>query len=124
MNIPGKEDAVKTGQGFADKVADKAQNGIQEAKEGANSIATSASKNVESIRSGAGQALGKAVDKAQDVFMSIGNQAQKAKESLSDTQDSIVTYTRAQPVKALLFAATAGALLITVVRAFSSSKES
>ncbi len=53
----------------------------------------------------------------------VSSATQKARAFAVDTQDSIVTYTRGQPVKALLMAATAGAILITLIRALSPSNK-
>ncbi|MDP9090017.1 MAG: hypothetical protein M3O26_14900 [Pseudomonadota bacterium] len=124
MDIPGKDnDFANKGQAFADKAADKIQSGIHDAKQGANLAASSASNKVESLRNGAGSTLNKASDQAQGMMDTVSDAAQKAKDFAADTQDSIVAYTREQPVKALLIAAAAGAALITLIRAFSSSND-
>jgi hypothetical protein len=80
----------------SDKAADRLQSGIREVKQGVSSSASAASNKVEAMRNATGPALDKASDAAQ------GN-------------------TRQKPIKALLISAAAGAALITLVRAFSSS---
>ena len=66
-----------------------------------------------------------ASDTAQSIFRqaidAVSDATRKAQDLASDTQDSIVTYTRQKPVKALLIAAAAGAVLVTLVRAISPS---
>lgn len=119
-----KDDFVNKGQAYADKAADKAQGGIEDAKAGVNSAASTAAKKVESMRSGAGQVLDKAADRAQGALDSVSGAADSAKQMAADAQDSVVSYTRAQPVKALLMAAGVGAVLVTLIRAFSPSRES
>jgi ElaB/YqjD/DUF883 family membrane-anchored ribosome-binding protein len=127
MDTLGKEpnDLANKGQAFADKAADKVQSGIRDAKQGVSAAATSASNKVEAMRSGAGPALDKVSDKAQGLFSqgigAVSDATRKAQDFASDAQDSIVTYTRQKPVKALLIAAAAGAALITLMRAFSSA---
>ena len=127
MDIAGKDpsDFANKGQAFADKAADKVQGGIREAKQGVSAAAASASNKVETMRSGAGPAIDKASDKAQGLLSqgidAVSDATRKAQDFASDAQDSIVTYTRQKPVKALLIAAAAGAALITLVRALSSS---
>ena len=121
MDNYGKDDVANKGQALMDKAADKVQGGIHDAKQGVNSAASSASNKVESIRSGAGQAASKVADQAQGMIDTVSDAAQKAEDYASDIQDSIVAYTREQPVKALLIAAAAGAVLITVLRALSPS---
>jgi ElaB/YqjD/DUF883 family membrane-anchored ribosome-binding protein len=127
MDTSGKEpsDSANRGQAFADKAADKLQSGIREVKQGVNSSASAASNKVEAMRSATGPALDKASDTAQGLLRqgidAASDATRKAQDFASDAQDSIVTYTRQKPIKALLIAAAAGAALITLVRAFSSS---
>ena len=115
--------ALNKGQAFADKPADKLQSGIRDGRQRVSSAASSASNKVEAMRG----AVGPAIDNASDNTQSLLGQgtrsdaARKAQDFASDAQVSIVTYTRQKPVKALLIAAAAGAALITLMRAFSSS---
>jgi ElaB/YqjD/DUF883 family membrane-anchored ribosome-binding protein len=128
MDTSGKDpsDLANKGQAFADKAADKLQSGIRDAKQSVSSAASSASNKVEAMRSGVGPAIDNASDKAQGLLRqgrdAVSDATRKAQDFASDAQDSIVTYTRQKPVKALLIAAAAGAALITLMRAFSSSK--
>jgi ElaB/YqjD/DUF883 family membrane-anchored ribosome-binding protein len=118
-------DLANKGQAFADKAADKLQSGIRDAKQSVSSAASSASNKVEAMRSGVGPAIDNASDNAQGLLRqgrdAVSDATRKAQDFASDAQDSIVTYTRQKPVKALLIAAAAGAALITLMRAFSSS---
>jgi len=128
METSGKDpsDLANKGQAFADKAADKLQSGIRDAKQSVSSAASSASNKVEAMRSGVGPAIDNASDNAQGLLRqgrdAVSDATRKAQDFASDAQDSIVTYTRQKPVKALLIAAAAGAALITLMRAFSSSK--
>ncbi len=127
MDTYGKEinDFSGKGQGFADKTADKLQGGIRDAKQGVDSAASAASKKVESMRSGVGPAIDKTSDRARGLLSqgvdAVSDATRKAQDFAADAQDSIVTYTREKPVKALLMAAAAGAVLVTLVRALSPS---
>lgn len=127
MDTSGKDstDFSSRGQAMADKAADKVQSGIREAKQGVNAAAASASNKVESLRSGTGPALDKAADRAQGLLGqgidAVSDATRRARDFASDTQDSIVTYTREKPVTALLIAAAAGAALVTLIRALSPS---
>lgn len=123
MDNYGKDSFANNAQALTDMTADKVQSGIRDAKQGANSAASTASSKVESLRSGAAHAIDKASDQAHGMLDTVSGAAQKAKDFASDTQDSVVAYTRQQPVKALLIAAAAGAGLVTVIRALSSSSE-
>ena len=127
MDTYGKDSAdfANKGQALADKAADKLQGGIRDAKQGANSAASVASNKVESMRSGVGPAIDRASDKAQGLLSqgldAVSNATRKAQDFAADTQDSIVTYTRAKPVTALLIAAAAGAVVVSLIRALTPS---
>ena len=124
MDNYGKDlDLGNKAQALTDKAADKLQSGIRDAKQGATSAALSASNKLESLRVGAGQAIDKASDQAQGMLDTVSDAARKARDFASDTQDSVVAYTREQPVKALLIAAAAGAALVTIIRALSPSND-
>jgi ElaB/YqjD/DUF883 family membrane-anchored ribosome-binding protein len=125
MDTSTATDLSNEGHAFVDKTADTLQSGIREVKLGTNTAASSASRKVESTRTGAGQAIDSAADRAEGVLAQLSAATQKAKALAVETQDSIVTYTRENPVKSLLLAAAAGAILITIVRALTpSSKDS
>jgi ElaB/YqjD/DUF883 family membrane-anchored ribosome-binding protein len=125
MDTFGKDSAdfADKGQALADKAADKLQGGIRDAKQGVNSAASSASNKVESARSAVGPALDKATDRAQGLLSQgldrVSDATRRAQDFAADTQDSIVSYTREKPVKALLIAAAAGAVLVALIRAIS-----
>lgn len=130
MDTSGKDpsDLANKGHAFADKATDKLQSGIRDAKQSVSSAASSASNKVEAMRSGVGPAIDNASDNAQGLLRqgrdAVSDATRKAQDFASDAQDSIVTYTRQKPVTALLIAAAAGAALITLMRAFSSNRDS
>jgi ElaB/YqjD/DUF883 family membrane-anchored ribosome-binding protein len=131
MDNLGKDtnDISGKGQAFADKAADKVQGGIRNAQQGVNSAASAASSRVESLRSATGPAIDKASDTAQGLFRqgidAVTDATRRAQDFAADAQDSVVSYTREKPVKALLIAAAAGAVLVTLIRALTpSSRES
>jgi len=125
MDTFGKDSAdfATKGQALADKAADKLQGGIRDANQGVNSAASSASNKVDSARGAVGPALDKAADRAQGLLSQgldrVSDATRRAQDFAADTQDSIVSYTREKPVKALLIAAAAGAVLVALIRAIS-----
>jgi ElaB/YqjD/DUF883 family membrane-anchored ribosome-binding protein len=89
---------AKSGQALADKAADKA-------KDAANSL------------SGKVQSLGKqGLDAVTDAVS-------QARDVVTDTSDSIVAYTKKNPVTALAIAAASGALLYAAIRALIPSRD-
>jgi ElaB/YqjD/DUF883 family membrane-anchored ribosome-binding protein len=123
MDTSTATDFANSGHAFVDKTADKLQSGVREVKHGANTVASSTSRKVESMRTGANQLVDNAADSAEGVFGKVSAATQKARDFAVETQDSVVAYTRENPVKSLLIAAAAGAILITVVRALTPSSK-
>ena len=87
------------------KAADKAKGRIDQA-------ASSLSDTVESARQG-----------AKPIFDQVGAAAGKIRDTASDASDSLITYTKDNPVKALMIAAAAGALFLTVLKALTPSRD-
>ncbi len=117
----------KTGQVLTDKGADKVQSGIRSAQDTAKDGGGVLSHKVEDLRDEAGSALGKAVDQVQSMgkrgLDAITNAASQARAAASNTSDSIVGYTKKNPVKALAIAAGSGALLYAAIKALRPSRD-
>jgi ElaB/YqjD/DUF883 family membrane-anchored ribosome-binding protein len=111
---------AKQGQSLADAATDKVQGGIREAG------ATLSSK-VDEIRSDAAPGLRQTAARVQAMgkqgFDSLSDVAARARDTVSSTSESIISYTKENPVKALAIAAASGALLATVVKAIKASRE-
>jgi ElaB/YqjD/DUF883 family membrane-anchored ribosome-binding protein len=111
----------KTGQALADKAADKVQSGIRSAQDTAKDAGGVLSNKVEDLRGEAGSALGKAADRVQSMgkqgLDAITNVTSQARDVASKTSDSIVGYTKRNPVRALAIAAGSGALLYAAIKA-------
>jgi ElaB/YqjD/DUF883 family membrane-anchored ribosome-binding protein len=87
----------KTAQALADKAADKVQSGIRGAQDF--------------------QSMGK------QGLDSITKMAGRARDAASNTSDSMISYTKKNPVQALAIAAASGALLYALVKALRSSRD-
>jgi ElaB/YqjD/DUF883 family membrane-anchored ribosome-binding protein len=115
-SVTGDDNFGKHGQEFADKAADKLQSGIRNAKDAANRAGDSS-----------GQFIGKAADQVQSAASqamdSLNTATQKARATASDVGDSVVSYTRDNPVTTILISAAAGALIATVVSALLPSRD-
>ena len=120
-------DFADKGQAMADKAADKIQSGIRGAKQTAESTASNLSERVESVRSNVGPTLGSAADRANRLVSrgvnAVSGATQRARDTFTDTQDSVVAYTQENPVKALMIAAAAGAVLVTLLRVLSPARD-
>ena len=124
MNTGSINDNFNKGQALADKTADTVQSGIRTAKTAATEAADKFSDSVGKAKNRLGATMDNAADEAKSI-------ASKARESLSaatdtvrarvsDVGDSVVSYTKDNPVKALLLSAAVGvvigALATTLVR--------
>jgi ElaB/YqjD/DUF883 family membrane-anchored ribosome-binding protein len=85
------------------------------------------SESVENIRSSSGQFIGKAADQAQSAASqamdSLNAATEKVRATASDVGDSVVSYTRDNPVTTILISAAVGALIATVVSALLPSRD-
>lgn len=110
----------KDAQSTVDKAADQLQGGIKSAQQAANTAGSAISSKVDGLRSSAVPAIQKAAGQAEDLAkqgMDAGaNAVQQARDYASQASDSIVEFTKENPVKALLIAVAGGALLATLVK--------
>ena len=102
-------DLAKQGQDFVDKAADRVHNGISSARQTATQIGEKAADRTQTI-------LGRGIDSAKAT-------AQQVRDSATQASESLVTSAKANPVKAILIAAASGALLATLIKALSSSRD-
>jgi ElaB/YqjD/DUF883 family membrane-anchored ribosome-binding protein len=99
---------AKTGQALADKAADKVQTGVRVAQDTAKDAGSALSR-VQSMGKQGLDAITGAVGQARDVA--------------SDASDSVIAYTKKNPVAALAIAAASGALLYAAIRALVPSRD-
>lgn len=112
--------ALKQGQDLVGTASDNVRSGIGEAG------AALASK-VDEIQSDATAGFRKATARAQ----AMGKQgvdaatefAGRARDTVSAASQSVIDYTRENPVKALAIAAVSGALLLTIAKAIRASRD-
>jgi ElaB/YqjD/DUF883 family membrane-anchored ribosome-binding protein len=106
---------AKQGQASADTAVDKVQAGLR-----------SAGAKVEDIRSEVGPGIRNAAARAQTMgkqgFDAVREAAGRASDVATSTSQSIINYTKENPVKALAIAAASGALLITLSKVFKASR--
>lgn len=110
---------AKQGQSLAD-AADKVQGGIREA-------GATLSNKVDEIRGDAGPRIRQSADRVQAIgrqgYDAASEVAGRARDAISSTSQSVIDYTRENPVKALAIAAVSGALLLAMVKAIKASRD-
>jgi ElaB/YqjD/DUF883 family membrane-anchored ribosome-binding protein len=110
----------KQAQALVDTATDKVHGGIREAG------ATLSSK-VDDIGSDATPGLRQAAARAQAMgkqgLDAVTEAAGRARDTVSSVSQSVIDYTRENPVKALTIAAVSGALLVTIAKAIRASRD-
>ncbi len=102
-------DLAKQGQDFVDKAADRVHSGISSARPTATKIGETAADQAQTM-------LGRGID-------TVKTAAQQVHDSATQASESLVTYTKENPVKAILIAAASGALVLTLFNALSRSRD-
>jgi ElaB/YqjD/DUF883 family membrane-anchored ribosome-binding protein len=120
-------DLSKNGQVLADKAAEKVQAGIRDAKHAAKEAGSALSHKAEELQSDAGSAAAKVLGRAQTLgrhsMDTMSGAAQRTRDVASSASDSIITYTRSNPITALLIAVASGALLSSLVKVLKSTRD-
>ena len=115
-------DFAKTSQALADKTVRKVQDGVDTAKDAGGALSSKA----DSLRREAGPALTKGSDRVQSTTKrgldALTDLATEARDFASDASDSIVSFTKGNPVKSLALAAASGALIYAAYKAVRSSR--
>jgi len=114
---------AKTAQNFADTAAGTIQGGLGEAKRTVSGAADQLSDRVAEIRDDSKPLINKVAGLAQSLSENIGEGIGNMRDAAGSASDSVLSYTRENPLKAMLIAMAAGALLITTVRAIARSRD-
>ncbi len=106
----------KVGGAAADKAAGAVNDGIRTAQQGLGHAASAAAGKVDQLRDEATPALEKASAKAQEIGQkgidALADTSKQLRDRASEASDAAVAYAKDEPMKALLIAAAAGALLM------------
>lgn len=126
MNTTSNEIA-KHGQDWADKAADSVQGSIREVQRTANGTGEKLSRKVETMRSQAAPLIKKVVNQAQAVVQqgmeAVSTAAQQVRDTSVHASDSVVAFTKENPIKTILMAAVSGALALALFNALARSRD-
>jgi ElaB/YqjD/DUF883 family membrane-anchored ribosome-binding protein len=120
MNSSITNDFVKTSQAIADRAADKMQGVGRDAQHAAKEAGARLSTHVDELRSNAAPVLKKLADRTQSMRKQGMNVVSDAASQASDT---IITYTKQNPAKALVIAAASGALLLALAKLLNPMRD-
>lgn len=107
---------AKMSQSLADTTADKAHAGIRSAQD---SVKEATDKAVPLLRK-AGE---RAQSTARQSFDAINDFAGQARDAATNATNSVVGYTKENPLKALAIAAASGALIYTAIKSLRSLRD-
>lgn len=114
-------------QDATDTAARKAQSQVKGAKNLANDAGDAVSDTIDSARDNAGPVIDKASRRAQamanQAVDTASRAAQQLRDGVTDLADGAASYTKNNPMKALMIAAASGAVIFGLVRAFTSSRD-
>ena len=115
------------GKDVADAAASKMQGGIQSTQQAANKALDKAADKVDEVKSNVAPMLDKASDQTQKLMQQgrevLNDTSQMVREKASQASDLAVGYAKDEPVKAMLMAAAAGALLMGLVTMMARSRD-
>ena len=117
---------AEQGQNTADKAAETVQDGIQTVKRSTNEALDKMADKAEELRRSTAPMLEKATDQAQKLMQQgrqvVQDTTQRVRDKAADLSDMAISYTKDEPVKTMLIAAAAGALLMGLVTMMSRSR--
>jgi ElaB/YqjD/DUF883 family membrane-anchored ribosome-binding protein len=118
---------AKTGQTLTDKAADKVQSGVRVAQDTARDAGNVLSSKLDDVRSEAGTVVKSGARRIQSMGQQgldeITDAVGQARDVVSDASDSVIAFTKKNPVTALAIAAASGALLYAAIRASIPSRD-
>jgi ElaB/YqjD/DUF883 family membrane-anchored ribosome-binding protein len=123
MENSGTGGFAKTGQTLTDKAADKVHSGTRVVHDTAKDAGNVLSTKLEDVRSEAGTVVKRFQSMGKQGLDAISDAVGQARDAASDASDSIISYTKENPVKALAIAAAAGALLYAAIKALIPSRD-
>jgi ElaB/YqjD/DUF883 family membrane-anchored ribosome-binding protein len=106
---------AKSSQALADKAADKAQSGIRSAQSSVQAAGDTLLDKISDVQPKIGRRVQSAAQQSLDAVSDIAGQA---RDFAGDAVDSIVSYTKKNPLQALAIAAAAGALVYAATRTY------
>jgi len=120
-------DFAKQSHDWAHKAADKVQGSIRDAQQTANEAGEKLSNEVATARSQAAPSIKKVADQTQAIvrqgMQAVNGAAQQVRDTAMHASDSLVAFTKENPIKTILIAAASGALLLTLFNALARLRD-
>jgi ElaB/YqjD/DUF883 family membrane-anchored ribosome-binding protein len=123
MDTMTNNNVPKSGPSLIDKTADKMHGGISDIQRSAKDTHATISNRLEGLGNDVRQMVDSATDQAKPRIDTVKHSVRQTRNSVSESSDAVIAYTKENPVKALLLAAASGALLFTLFKAFARSPD-
>ena len=108
--------STNNGTPFANQSADKTHDEFRDVRRMTKDAVSSTANKVDSV-------VGQAKDTAQQGLKTVKSAVQKTRDSLSGYSEDMITFTQENPVKALMLAALSGAMVWTLLKALTPSRD-
>lgn len=99
------------GTPISDNSGDKMKDKLADAQQGAKDAGASIANRVDS-----------AVGQAKQGLKTVNDAVQQTRDSVTESSQALIAYTKENPVKALMIAAASGALVWALLRAFTPTR--
>jgi ElaB/YqjD/DUF883 family membrane-anchored ribosome-binding protein len=121
MDTPSNT-VTNSGKDMADTAASKIQSGIREAKRTVDKAGDRLSGKVGDLRTDSKPLIKQMKDRAQSFAEGVRDTGRQFRDSASRASDSVTSFTKENPVKAIFIAAASGAVLMTLFKAIARSR--
>ena len=121
MDTPSSTIA-NSGKDMADAAANKIQSGIREAKKSIEKAGDQLSSKVEDFRTDSKPVIKQMRDQAQSFVEGFRDTGRQFRDAASRASDSVSSFTKENPAKAIFMAAASGAVLMTLFKAIARSR--
>jgi ElaB/YqjD/DUF883 family membrane-anchored ribosome-binding protein len=110
-----------------DKAATRLHNGIRDTYQGARAAGVDISEKADDVGANladkADGVVSDAKSRVKDGIKVVRNAVQQGRDTVSQSTESVLTYTRENPVKALMIAAVSGAFIWSLAKALAASRD-
>jgi ElaB/YqjD/DUF883 family membrane-anchored ribosome-binding protein len=111
-----------SGKDMADAAASKIQSGIRQAKRTVDKAGDQLSGRVEDLRTDSKPLIKHMKDQAQSFAEGARDTGREFRDAASRVSDSVISFTKNNPVKAILIAAASGAALMALSKAIAVAR--
>ena len=122
MDTVTNNDLARHASSGVDNAANKMRSGINDTQDKAKATSATLGNKAGELGQTARDAVDSGADQVKQGINSVKDKAQDVGGSVGFSSDTVITFTKEHPVKALMIAATSGALVWTLLKAATRSR--